>query len=74
MSTAFNIFLKKVIATKGIPFSVSLEDEFSKYEQEILKETKEAIKNGKRYSSVDEMWKDILGEEEFKKKILSKRK
>ena len=63
ISTAINIFIKKVNATRSIPFSLELEPEWN---EETLAACKEAldISEGripaKRYDSVSEMMDDIL--------------
>ncbi|MEK7218134.1 MAG: type II toxin-antitoxin system RelB/DinJ family antitoxin [Patescibacteria group bacterium] len=61
LSTAINIYLVRIIATRGIPFRVVTENGFTpEEERKILKEEAWAMKHGKRYSSVEEMMKDIL--------------
>ena len=63
ISTAINIFIKKVNATRSIPFSIELEPEWN---EETLAACKEAldISEGripaKRYDSVSDMMDDIL--------------
>ena len=63
ISTAINVFIKKVNSTRSIPFSLELEPEWS---EETLAACKEAldISEGripaKRYDSVSEMMNDIL--------------
>ena len=64
MSTAINIFLKKAIFERGIPFEVKQEP--SKEFKEALKELDyiETHKNEyKTYHNVDKMFEDILNEE-----------
>jgi DNA-damage-inducible protein J len=66
MSTAFNVFAKKVIATKGIPFEVRTENGFTPaQERDMIRETQWALKHGKRYTNVDDMFADILGKEAY---------
>ncbi len=65
MSSAINMFLKKAILERGIPFEVSLKP--SRDFQLALKELKEFEKNPnnkdfKRYNDVDEMLEDIIDE------------
>ena len=63
LSTAINIYLMKIIATKGIPFLIVTENGFTPAaEAKMLKETAWAEKHGKRFSSVEAMMKDILDE------------
>ena len=63
ISTAINIFIKKVNATRSIPFSIELEPEWN---EETLAACKEAldISEGripaKRYDSVSDMMDEIL--------------
>lgn len=72
ISTAINIFIKKVNATRSIPFSIELEPEWN---EETLAACKEAldISEGripaKRYDSWEEAVKDLelsVAEEESK--------
>ncbi len=68
MSTAMNIFLKKVIQERGIPFELK-EPTPSKELLEALQEGEqiiEDIKNGKRkgYTDVHQMFQDIIKEED----------
>ncbi|MFA6038800.1 MAG: type II toxin-antitoxin system RelB/DinJ family antitoxin [Candidatus Peribacteraceae bacterium] len=61
LSTAINIYLVRIIATRGIPFRVVTENGFTpEKERKILKEIEWAKKHGKSYSSVEEMMQDIL--------------
>jgi DNA-damage-inducible protein J len=63
LSTAINMYLQQVIIRKGIPFTMLTENGMTpKREAELLKEAAWAMKHGKRYSSTEEMFKDILGE------------
>ena len=61
MTTAINMFLRKCIATNGIPFDVNLEIP-NKVTRQALKEVEEMKKNPskyKSYSSFEELLKDI---------------
>lgn len=61
MSTAINIFLRKVISSNGIPFDLTI-DIPNKDTLEAIKEGKEISKNlkkYKKYSSFSELLKDI---------------
>lgn len=61
MSTAINIFLRKVISSNGIPFDLTI-DIPNKDTLEAIKEGKEMSKNlkkYKKYSSFSELLKDI---------------
>lgn len=64
MSTAINMFLKKAIYEKGIPFEVKLQP--SKEFSQALKELDYMEKHPKEYKvyhNVDKMFEDILNEE-----------
>lgn len=64
MSTAINIFLKKAIFERGIPFEVKQEP--SKEFAESLKEIDYMEKHPEEYKvyhNVDKMFEDILNEE-----------
>ena len=72
ISTAINIFIKKVNATRSIPFSIELEPEWN---EETLAACKEALDisegriSKKRYDSWEEAVKDLelsVAEEEPK--------
>ena len=64
MSTAINIFLKKAISERGIPFKIKQQQPKSDLIQ-ALKEV-EDMENGnlkkKSYHNIDKMFKDILNE------------
>lgn len=63
LSTAINIYLQQVVLRKGIPFTMLTENGMTPaMEAKILKEVAWAKKYGKRYSSAEEMHRDILGE------------
>jgi addiction module RelB/DinJ family antitoxin len=64
ISSAIKAFLYKVVQTKSIPFVLEESGVMNdpKYIKQIKKETEWAIKYGKRYSSSEEMVRDILGE------------
>lgn len=63
ISTAINIFIKKVNATRSIPFSIELEPEWNEETLAAFEESK-AISEGripaKSYDSVSDMMNDIL--------------
>lgn len=61
MSSGIKLYLSKVINTGSIPFIPRTKNGFTEaQEKEILKEVEYALKYGKRYSSVDEAFDDIL--------------
>ena len=64
MSTAINMFLKKVIIEKGIPFEVN--EKPSRELKEALKELVYMEKHPEKYKTyhnVDEIFEDIISEE-----------
>ena len=62
-SSAIQLYFRQVINHRGIPFRIITENGFTpEKEAQIIRETQEAIKYGKAYSSTDEMFKDILDE------------
>ncbi len=63
LSTAINLYLVQIIEKRGLPFEVLTANGFTEAEEQaILREVKEAINYGKRYSSNKEMFEDILRE------------
>ena len=62
LSSAVKLFINKVIMTKSIPFELKTGGVMNdpKYITRIKKETAWAEKYGKRYSSSEEMVRDIL--------------
>ena len=65
LSTAINIFLKQAIREKGIPFYINSLPENSELAQafEEAKQIKKNPSNYKSYSSPEEMFQDVLGED-----------
>lgn len=62
MSTGVKLFLAQVVNTKSIPFPVMSADFWPEEKKlELVREAKEALKNGKRYKNVREAHRDILG-------------
>jgi len=52
------LFLSQVIRTKSIPFIARTENGFTpEYEQMLLDETAETLKNGKRFKTVKDAMK-----------------
>lgn len=61
MSSAIKLFLNQVIIQKKIPFEIRTENGFTpEQEAEMIRETEEALKHGKSYSSVEELHRDLL--------------
>ena len=65
LSTVINIFLKQAIREKGIPFYINSLPENSELAQafEEAKQIKKNPSNYKSYSSPEEIFKDVLGED-----------
>lgn len=62
LSSAINVYLRQIVLTGSIPFEIRTVNGFTPaQERRMLKETEEAIKHGKRYSSPEQMHRDILG-------------
>ncbi len=60
LSTGVNMYLARVVQEQGMPFTPRTVNGFTpEYEARILREAGHAKKYGKRYKSVEEMWKDI---------------
>jgi len=60
MSSAVNIFLKQVIAEKGLPFTPSAtKRDPKKIRAEWDREVTWALKHGKRYTDTGELFKDL---------------
>lgn len=60
MSSAVKLFLRNVVITQSIPLTLRTENGFTVAEElEIIKETKDALKNGKRYTDLKELFKDL---------------
>ncbi len=61
ISSGVKLFLEQVITTQSIPFSPVTPSGYKlRRGREYLKELDEIKKNGKSFSSVDEMFVDIL--------------
>lgn len=65
ISTAFNIFLKKCIREDRIPFEVSRAENFNQTTIDAILESERIAHdpNLKGYHDVDQMFKDILAEQ-----------
>lgn len=60
-SSAIKLFLNNVITTESIPFEIRTKNGFTKaQEQEIIRESKQALKHSKKYSSAEELHKDLI--------------
>ncbi len=60
MSTAVKLFLTNVINRNGIPLDLLTENGFTlAQEQSLLADTKDAKKNSKKYTSLEELFSDL---------------
>ena len=63
--TAVNMYLHQIVATESIPFSIQTENKFTLLQElKMLAEEREALKYGKRYDSVDELFTDLMNDDE----------
>lgn len=61
MSGAIKLYLHQIVITQGIPFPLRTINGYTvEQEQRMIREGEEALKHGKRYRSVDAMFRDIL--------------
>lgn len=61
LSTGIKLFLTQVVRTQSIPFEIFTFDNLPEAKkQAIIRETKQALKSGKRYNSIEEAHADIL--------------
>lgn len=62
LSTAVNMYLRQIVITESIPFPVRTANGFTPaQERAMLREEAEAFRHGKRYRSVDVLFRDTLG-------------
>lgn len=60
MSSAIKLFLRGMVRNKAIPKELLTVNGYTpEFEQMLIEETEEALKNGKRYSDLNEMLKDL---------------
>jgi len=63
LSAGIKIFLTQVVRTQSIPFEINSFDHLpATKKRAIILDAKEALKNGKRYSTVADAHRDILDE------------
>lgn len=61
VSSGIKLYLTRVIEDESIPFVVRTENGYTPEEEKrMIREVAWAEKHGKRYTSVKEMWKDIM--------------
>ncbi len=62
VSSGIKLYLSRVAQDESVPFVLRTENGYTpEEEQRIIRETKYAMKHGKRYTSVDEIMKDFFG-------------
>jgi DNA-damage-inducible protein J len=62
MSSGVKLYLAQVVNEKAIPFPVFSFDNLPQARKlEIIKDAKWALKHGKRYATIEEAHRDILG-------------
>jgi len=62
MSSGVKLFLHQVVRSGSIPFAIRTENGFTpEQEQQMISETKYALKHGKQYATAREMMFDIIG-------------
>jgi DNA-damage-inducible protein J len=60
MSSALTLILRDVVATKSFPFEPRTENGYTVREEKMmLADAEEARKNGKRYTDLNELFKDL---------------
>jgi len=61
-SSAIKLFLRHVIITESIPFDIKTKNGFTlSQEKEMIKQTKQALKKGKKFSSTKDLLKSLNG-------------
>ena len=61
ISSGVKLFLHQVVKSQTIPFPIRTANGFTvEQEEEMIKETKEALKSGKSYKTAEELFDDIL--------------
>ena len=61
LSSGMKLFLHNIAITQSVPLDLRTPNGFTiKQEQEIIRETKEALGGGRRYKDVHKMHQDIL--------------
>ena len=61
VSSGIKLYLSRVAQDESIPFVVRTENGYTpEEEQRMIREVKYLKKHGKRYTSVKEMWEDIM--------------
>jgi addiction module RelB/DinJ family antitoxin len=62
LSTGVKLFLTQVVRTQSIPFEVFTADNLpEKVKRQMMREAGYALKYGKRYKTIQEAHRDVLG-------------
>jgi DNA-damage-inducible protein J len=62
LSSAINVYLRQIVLTGSIPFQIRTVNGFTpEQEEQMIRETEEALRSGKSYDSAEELHTDILG-------------
>lgn len=60
MSSAVKILLRNIVITKSFPLELRTVNGFTVREEKLmLADAEDALKNGKRYTDLDELFKDL---------------
>ena len=63
LSSGIKLFLTQVVRTQSIPFEMFTADNLpEKVKKQMVRESRYALKHGKRYETIQEAHRDILGE------------
>ena len=61
VSSGIKLYLARVAQDESVPFILRTENGYTpEQERQLIRETEYAKKHGKRYTSVKEMWRDIM--------------
>ncbi|MBI3618957.1 type II toxin-antitoxin system RelB/DinJ family antitoxin [Candidatus Peregrinibacteria bacterium] len=62
LSSAVNLYLRQIVVTGGIPFTIRTVNGFTPaQERKMIREAEWAMKHGKGFNSAEELMEDILG-------------
>lgn len=65
LSSGLKLFLHNIAITQSVPLDLRTANGFTiRQEQEILRETEGAVRNGKRYKDILKMHEEILSSED----------
>jgi len=65
LSAGIKLFLRQVVRTQAIPFPLFTADNFSEAKkQRLVRESNYALKHGKSYRSAEELFEDVMKDED----------